>query len=61
MTEWWLEVWNAERDATRVNVLEFPCTICNAKPGERCGNMLDASQYRDVPHARRIELARRSA
>lgn len=41
-----------------VRALEIKCRICNAKPGERCGSIIDASKYLDVPHAGRIEAAR---
>lgn len=41
--------------------LAIKCWICNAKPGERCSSIVDASKYFDVPHAARRELARRSA
>lgn len=37
------------------------CPICNAKPGELCASIVDASRYFDIPHAARRELARRSA
>lgn len=26
------------------------CTICNAKPGERCSSIVNAKHTRDVPH-----------
>ncbi len=35
-----------------------PCTICNAKVGEMCTSIINASKYR-APHARRLELARK--
>ena len=49
-----------ELDAKPVNVLDVPCTICNAKPGERCTSVLEATLYRE-PHARRRELARKGS
>lgn len=50
-------------EAKPFNPLDYPkpCPICNAKPGERCGSIVDASKYLDEPHAGRRELARRSA
>lgn len=38
--------------------LSEPCTICNAKPGEPCGSLLAPFDYREIPHARRIEAAK---
>lgn len=39
-----------------VDPIRVPCRMCNAKPGERCSSMINASQLRD-PHYARIELA----
>ena len=39
--------------------LAVTCTMCNAKPGEQCGTLLAPFMYRDVPHARRIEDAKK--
>lgn len=44
-----------------VAAMALVCPICNAKPGEKCGSIVDASKYFEVPHAGRVELARRSA
>lgn len=42
-----------------VAALEVTCPICNAKPGVRCGSIIDASKNYEPPHAGRIEAARR--
>lgn len=41
--------------------LEVTCPTCNAKPGVRCGGIIDASKYLEPPHAARIEAARARA
>jgi hypothetical protein len=47
-------------DPKQEPALAVVCPICNAKPGELCGSIIDASKFFDVPHAARRELARRS-
>lgn len=47
--------------APPVDALTVKCWACNAKPGERCGSVIDASKYLDVPHAQRIKDAARAA
>ena len=37
-----------------IKALEVVCPICNAKPGEKCGSIIDSMKYLDVPHAGRI-------
>ncbi len=51
-----------DRDCPHTHpALAVPCTVCNAKPGERCGTLLAPFMYRDVPHARRIEAAKKGS
>lgn len=38
--------------------LAQPCRICNAKPGERCWSVIDASKPLEVPHFSRRAGAR---
>lgn len=49
----------SDRDAKPANVphdpLSVPCRICNAKPFERCGSIIDSSKYLEVPHFTRLQ------
>lgn len=42
-------------------VAEHPCRICNAKPGERCAYLADASKFMDRPHFTRLDDERARA
>lgn len=46
-----------QRDIKPVNASEITCPDCNAKPGERCASLIDASVYLDIAHAGRRKLA----
>jgi len=45
---------------TKARELEVACPICNAKPGERCSSIIDATHMFQVPHPARRERARRT-
>jgi hypothetical protein len=35
--------------------LSDPCGICNARPGEQCASIVNASHTREVPHHTRLK------
>jgi hypothetical protein len=37
------------------------CPICNAKPGEKCASLTEASKYFDIAHAGRRALAQKGS
>jgi hypothetical protein len=40
----------------RVDPLTITCIVCNAKPGEKCSSLIEASRTLEIPH-----FTRRSA
>lgn len=50
-----------EREVKPLTPIDVPCTICNAKIGERCTSLINANKWREAPHSARVALAQKGA